>query len=620
MKDALARTVQDIPKPEEYRQNMVLYFNTTPNQDIFEPWDGNTVRRDQQLAKFWKSEPFLASAVTSIATTRAALSWELSGPPKTVAKTQKLLNNADFGQGWQHLAMKVAIDLSTSDSGAFIEVIRKPPPRGRRPESMPVIGLNHLPAIQCIRTGNPIEPVIYIDRKNKEHTLKWYQVVTLAENPIPEDRFGRQFCFVSRVLKFAQIIKDIEQHHYEKVGGRFNKAIHVVSGVSQAEMETIRENSQLNADNSGLLAYGEPIILTTLDPNAKVSKETLELASLPDGFDLDQMMNWYITLFAMASGSDYQEFAPLSSGNLGTASQSDTLHRKAQRKGTQLFIKIIETALTQAKVIPPTVAFRFRQQDAQAEKEQVEIQSDRINNRKIQIDSGEITPAIAQQMAVDVGDLKQEYLVAMGQVDQTPNITLGDDETLAEELLDLDSKHFIGNWFRTLVENHPLQAISPISDAKLHTFVQNVRNSRFGTSVGTSEAWLSPVLVKAAQNAGIDPVALRKRLPNEYEIYITEKGLIDSKEQLLKPRLVKARKEIVVDYANPLLDNFTIQFNKAVTEGEKLGVAFKFAREIFKQYGGTQKEMSELMQDIEILIKHNLPVEIINIRLLALTM
>ena len=115
--------------------------------------------------------------------------------------------------------------------------------------------------------------------------MKWWQIVTLTENPIPESPTDRQFCFVSRVLKYAQILKDIEKYNEEKVSGRFTQAIHVVSGVNQREMENIEERANLNRDNQGLMRYGQPLILTTLDPNATVSKETIELASMPDNFN-----------------------------------------------------------------------------------------------------------------------------------------------------------------------------------------------------------------------------------------------------------------------------------------------------------------------------------------------
>ena len=596
VEEVLEHTTRIIPKKEGYL-GLVLQF--AEYNDTLEPWMGNPTRRDKQLVKFWKEEPFLASAVNSIAMTRSALSWELGGTPKTVRQVQNLLNSANFGQGWQHLMMQINIDILTTDNGGFIEVIRQPPQQGRKPETMPVIGIAHLPSVQCIRTGNPLEPVIYVDANGDKHPLKWYQVITLVENPVPESLTGRQFCFVSRVLKFATIIRDILQHHEEKISGRFSKAIHIVAGVSQGEVEEVQTRANYGADNAGLLRYMQPVILTTLDPNAKVSKETIELATLPDGFDLNTMMNWYITLLALASGSDYQEFAPLSSGNLGTASQSDTLHRKAQRKGTQLFIKIIETALYQARVIPPTITFRFKQQDAQAEREEAEIQQIRAKTREIQIKTGEITPQISRQIAVDDGDLKQEYLIAMGDTDITPDVTVSDDETVSEELINLGktvglkASWAAADFLVETLEAHPLQAISPIDNVRLVTLKENLRNLNVGGVLGTDTVWMSPILVKAALKSGIPPQMLRQRLPNNYRVVTTDTKVFDNRGRVwIRPE------NVTTPLPNPL-DGFEAAFTKESNPNEKIGVIYRFA----KKLSNNRLALEKVLKECQVLIQ-----------------
>lgn len=559
-------SVRVVPTLSEAQGSNLIVYMAQANS-IIEPWAGNPYRRDQQLSKIWKEEPFLKSAVTSIAMTRAALSWELSGPPRTVKQVQAMLNASEFNQGWQNMMMQVNIDLLTLDNGGFIEVIRDTPPRGRKPESMPVKGLAHLSGLSCIRTGNPETPVIYVDANGAQHPLKWYQVIMLTEAPMPESRTGRQLSFVSRVLGFADIIKSMIVHYEEKLSGRFTKAIHVVSGVAQGEIEKTQRMGQIDADNAGLMRYGQPLILTTLDPNARVTKETIELATLPDGFDMDQIMNWYITLLALASGSDYQEFAPLSNGNLGTASQSDTLHRKAQRKGTQLFIKLIETALHQNNVIPSNIQFRYKQQDAAAELEQAEIEKTRAETRKLQIDSGELTPEVARQIAVDKGDLKQEYLLALGEQDVTPDVTVSDDETVAEGMLALETGQNVdprvavetAKWWTKQVQMHPLQAVSPIDSDLLAHFTKALANEITTGTLDTNDDWMSYPLVKAAQESGIHPHMLRHRLPDNTTTIIGTSYATTKNAVITKTSQSKAVKQ------NPLT-NLIVEFEKAWLE------------------------------------------------------
>lgn len=535
----LQRTVQDIPKAgEDARgagsQSLVLYINNFSN--TIEAWGRNWVRRDEQLRKFWPTEPFLASAISSVVMTRAALSWELTGPPKSVARIQEILNNSDFGKGWQSLMIKLSIDIATQDNGGFLEVIRDKPKPGQKPESAPVLGLGYLASSSCLRTGNPREPVIYVDAKGGYHRLRWYQVITFEEIPVglPESPgIDRQICFVSRVLKAAEIVKDINIYHSEKVSGRFARAIHLVGGVAQHEIENIQKAGQLDADNSGLQRYLQPLILAALDPNAKVSHEQIDLASLPDAFDWDVLMKWYISLIAMAAGGDFQDFAPLPGGNLGTASQSETLHRKSQRKGHALWMKMIEHKLQAAKVIPPNVSFRFMQQDAAAELEQVELSATRATTRQVLVESGQIDINVARQMAVDDGDLKQEYLVMMGDVDQTPSITLPDDGVLPDVLEDKEVSITISyktaNWWRKLVEQHKLHSVNPIQESKLNTFEQALTHLiKKQMTLGTTELWQDHLITLAAQEAGIQPHVLRMRLPDSYKVYITENKVYDS--------------------------------------------------------------------------------------------
>lgn len=585
----LTRTVQEFPKDRAAIEfgSTSIFLNISTTASKIEPWGKDWVKRDLQLRAFWKKEPFLASAIYSIVATRTSFNWEVDGPPRTVKQVHTMLQESEFGDGFGELKKKVAVDLLTQDNGAFVEIIRGPKPKGWKPEAAPVIGLAHLDAGSCIRTGNPRSPVLYIDDDGKLHRLKWYQVITFEEMPSPEKQHkGRQVSFLSRVLNAAVILKEINTYQEEKISGRFSRAVHFIGGVAQHEIESLQENAQLNADNMGLTRYMQPIMMAALDPNARVSKETVELASLPDSFDFDEMMKWYVSLIAMAAGGDYQDFAPLPGGNLGTASQSETLHQKSRIKGHQLWMKLWEHKLQHHKVIPPNVTFRYLQQDAQAELQEADLKHKRAVTRATRIKSGEISLEVARQTAVDDGDLKQEYLMMMGEADQTPTITVHDDElppdpTIFEQPHDGSDQTFVtggtnGNtapnnegrlvggrapkdeqeaadatksrspvsarvafraahWIKHLIEAHPIQAVAPIQTSKLSTFTQWLQNQiKYEMSIGTNaEGWQDRILTKAAYESGIHPHVLRYRLPDEYRLFIFKDRVVDSRGVVL---------------------------------------------------------------------------------------
>jgi hypothetical protein len=377
--------------------------------DDIQPWGTRPAFRDRQLRSFWHTEPILASAIYSTASRYAAFGWHLEGPDRMVNIITRLLHSVEFGKGWITLISKVLIDLFTQDNGAFVEVIRT----DNTPTS-PVVSLNHLDANKCVRTGRREEPVIYYDRLMVPHEMKWYQILDFTEFPSPiESMNGMQYCAVTRLLRAAQILRDISIYKREKISGRFTRAVHLVSGVAQKSITDVLDAQQLNATNEALVRYIQPAIIASLDPTATVAVATLNLASLPDGFDEEIAMRWYINQLALAFGSDYQDFAPLPGGNLGTAQQSQTLHLKSRVRGSLLFMRMVEQAFNYQGIMPPTVKFEFGDQDFTENIEDARVKQMRALERKLRLESGEISPQVARLLAVQTGDLDDDMIAEL---------------------------------------------------------------------------------------------------------------------------------------------------------------------------------------------------------------
>jgi hypothetical protein len=405
-KTAIRRSVEDVPESTSqtsfaFTLPIFNFINNVPE------WGPNIWARDRALRDFWPTEPYLSSAVYSTTARNAGFEFKLEGPPRLVKTVKRVIfDQAEQGKGWLTFVERFCIDLYTQDNGVFVEIIRS-----RKSPNAPVIGINHLDSNRCRRTGIPVTPVVYTDRKGVEHELKWYEVVAITEFSSPiEDALGLQLCAVSRVLLAAQIIKDISTYNYEKVSGRFAKAIHVLSGVSTSAIEDAITTAQEQADNRGLINYLQPFILGSIDPSSQVSHVQVDLASLPDAFDLNTFMQWYVAAIALTFGTDYQEFAPLPGGNLGTAQQSEILHRKTRGKGPALFMAIM-TELMNNYILPEKVTFSYEEQDVEAEQVKARISSVRADIRSKMIKSGEISPQTARKMAVESGDLSEELAV-----------------------------------------------------------------------------------------------------------------------------------------------------------------------------------------------------------------
>lgn len=386
--------------------------------DSLPVWGAAPATRDKALRDFWPTEPVLASALFTTISRYAAFGWTLQGPPKTVSAVQNVLHGVEFGNGWISLITKTLIDLFTQDNGAFIEIIRT-----EDSPTAPVIGLNHLDSGRCVRTGLRQEPVIYYDIAGAGHSLKWYHVLALTEFPSPIERArGMQYCVVTRLLRAAQIMRDISIYEREKVSGRFNRALHLVGGVQKGTIDKALESQRQSADEQNVMLYLQPLIIAALDPTSTVSKQTIELASMPDHFNKESVMKWYINQLALAFGGDYQDYAPMPAGNLGSSQQSQIMHMKSRGRGPRLFMSLIEQQFNFHGIMPNSVKFVFGDQDIAEDMDHARLRQMRAQERQIRIASGEITPQIARQIAVDDGDLAEEYLEQLKESDLTINV------------------------------------------------------------------------------------------------------------------------------------------------------------------------------------------------------
>lgn len=414
---AISESVQVQPDPNNTSGNVFLTFALASAADLISPWGTLPKRRDQQLREFWPTESYLAGAVTNVCFRNSAYDWEIKGTSDVVIKAVTgMLNNAIAGDkiGWTDFIKRISQDLYCQDNGAFIEIIRDPSVDATskfKGAMAPVIGIAHLDAGQCVRTGNPTTPVLYTDADEKVHKLQWYQVISFSDMPSPiEKMHGIGVCAVSRALRLAQIMRSIAIFKDEKISGRHFKSIHLVSGVSQTELTDAKKRGREEADNRGQLRYIDPVILASLDPEKPVSTATIDLASLPDGFDLDQEMQWYISGLALDFGVDYQEFAPLPGGNIGSGSQSLMLHKKSSGKGPRVFMDTITEAFENSGVLPRGSEMVFKDKNKEEEFEAQEIRTMALEEAAIAVNSRILSPQAAAEDLVRRGIYTKEQI------------------------------------------------------------------------------------------------------------------------------------------------------------------------------------------------------------------
>lgn len=398
--------------------------------DDIVPWGVRYKARDKQLREFITHENLFSSALGIVSSRNATFSWKLSGPPRTLRRMHDLLESANWGKGWENLMVKTTIDLSTQDAGAFWELVRE----DNSDPSSPIVGINHLDASRCYHTNIPDAPVIYQDNIGKLHLLKYHQVIPFAEMPAPHETFdGLQYCALTRLLRAFQTRKSVTIRDYEKSNGRNARAVHLLKGITSKQLQDAINTANATADSAGLLRHMDPILVGSIDPKADVGHDTIELTTPPEDYSMDEFFKIYMVQLSMAFLTDYQEFAPLPGGNLGTSTQSEILHLKNRGKGAGLYRKLITHAIN-LRILPKNVEFEFSDPDFEAEQAEAEVKKTRAQERQIRISSLEISPQVARQLANDHGDLRQEYLVMLGDEDQTEHLTVDDNSPAANQI------------------------------------------------------------------------------------------------------------------------------------------------------------------------------------------
>jgi len=423
-------------------------------------------RRDEYLSKFWPTEPFLSGAIYAVSSRNASFRWTITGKERHVWRYQDMLNQADFGAGWQSFIMKVTNDLLTGGNGAFIEIIRPARARTRKgtydavkaahpktgkmqwvpydahsdklmwrnsfklvdsPRDLPV-GISHLDAHRCCRTGDPNYPVLYTDIEGKRHKLSHYSVITLEDMPSPrKEMHGVGYSSVDRCLRLAQILRDMSIYKHEKVSGRFVREIYITNA-NAMQMEDAITEAKAHADSEGLIRYSQPVILSTTSPEAKPTVANIPLASLPESFSEDETMRWYIAGVANALGVDYGFLAPLPGNKMGTADQAETQAEQARGKSSRLFTEMIQAKFNYAGLFPKSIAFKFAHADPGEESERDRGMALRARTISMYIKEGALPPAITRQMLADWGDIDPQYLAMLGEVDLTPMKTIGNSD------------------------------------------------------------------------------------------------------------------------------------------------------------------------------------------------
>lgn len=319
-----------------------------------------TLKYRQWLDKIWKEEPILAGAVYSMEAKMQAMTWRVEGGRNNSKHVAQMLARARYlsGTDWSGFIGSSAIDFYTQDNGVWWDITRMDNSPWGKMTDMATIDTRC-----CLLTGNPGKPMYYYSSVTGQEL--WYKpgmFIHFCSMPLPDEReFGVGYCAVSRAARAAKLLMALHDYDAEKLANLPPEGIAAVTGLTEREFRQAIAMWMSERKKNNALTFPQVLWLIGNNPGAKISVDITSFSTIPESFDRQTVVSQYVNTLALCFGVDTREFWAISTGALGTASETEVQHLKAKGKGGGEFISMVERHLNSE--LPEDVTFAFDTQD-----------------------------------------------------------------------------------------------------------------------------------------------------------------------------------------------------------------------------------------------------------------
>lgn len=382
-------------------------FSPTPQL----PLHGDPLR-DAVLVGTLDLEDMWASAVNKAVTKIAVRGYEVSDSDDSARRTEKgksLIMNFDGPSEYRTGMSKTVQDFLLCDNGWFVEVERETKSPASRPRA-----LYHLDSFRCYRTGNLEYPVIYQAWTGKFHKIPAANIIFGSDMPSARAlMYNKGRCAASRAFQTIVKLAAVETYFREKITGSRALSLHFIAGVGPKQIQDAMETSEAEKVRRGQVVYKGAVMVPIMAQGTEISIATIDLASVPDGFDVDQERRDAYLRYANALGVPVQDIQPLSGQGLGTGTQTVILDEAAEGQGLAYFVKDFEDKVNNL-LMPRTTVFSIKANDIRDQQAQAALDLSKAQKLTTLLGGGQapgvITPQMALQMAVDDGLVPREFL------------------------------------------------------------------------------------------------------------------------------------------------------------------------------------------------------------------
>ena len=370
-----------------------------------------TANADQVLSATLDLEDMWAGVINQAVTKIAVRGWEISDSDDSTRKTrrsQDLIMNFDGAAEYRSGMNKLVQDFLLTRNGCFIEVERE----SKKPASRPR-ALWHLDSLRCRRTGNMDYPVVYWGLDGHWHALRSDQVIFFADMPSPRaNMYGTGRPAAERAFKTIVKLAAVETYFREKITGARALKLVFISGVTKKKLSDVAATADAEMERRGWTVYKGAVLVPT-ETDSAINIAEIDLASVPDGFDVETERRDAYLRYANAIGVPVQDVQPLSGQGLGTGTQTLILDEAAEGRGIAYFVKVLEDRINWL-LMPKTTTFVIKSNDLRDRKAEAELRNTQIDGIMKLVGTEQAPGLISKEqglnMAVDEGLTPKEFL------------------------------------------------------------------------------------------------------------------------------------------------------------------------------------------------------------------
>lgn len=327
----------------------------------------------------------LASAFSGMVKKMASMPFIVTGPKGLTRYFHKALIGME---GWSFYFRKEVQNFLGTDKGAVTFIIadgEERPPKFRDgkweagvkgPVKGLPYGLESLDSKFCNLTGNPDWPIVYESEKGPFllHRSRVIRAVDLLTPRRDKPQVG--FCSVSRSLRAVRTLSSLHRLHEEQLNDLPPAGLLLFNNINLRDWQDQLEAYKIGQEQQGNSIFRDLMVLFGLDPERPADARFVNFSVQPENFGLRDAYDLVVLVLALSFGVDPREFWAISSGALGTSTETEIQHIKAQLKGPadilRTYERLINLKFTRSH--ETGVVFRFDSLDLEQRRLELEGQ------------------------------------------------------------------------------------------------------------------------------------------------------------------------------------------------------------------------------------------------------